>query len=93
MAGRPGRRGAACGPAAALPAAYPVGVPYAGGDARVLHELVAAGHGLAVLPRSAAGPRAVPLTAPHLVHRVELVRGAAAGPAAEAFAAELAAPH
>jgi DNA-binding transcriptional LysR family regulator len=78
---------------AALPAAYPVGVPYAGGDARVLHELVAAGHGLAVLPRSAAGLRAVPLTAPHLVHRVELVRGAAAGPAAEAFAAELAVPH
>ncbi|CAG6397001.1 DNA-binding transcriptional regulator, LysR family [Actinacidiphila cocklensis] len=66
---------------AALPGAYPVGVPYTGGDARVLHELVRAGHGLAVLPRSAAGPAAVPLAAPHLVHRVELVHGAVAGAA------------
>lgn len=74
---------------AALPGAYPVGLPYAGGDARVLHELVRAGHGLAVLPRSAAGPAAVPLTEPHLVHRVELVRTVAAGAAATAFAAAL----
>jgi DNA-binding transcriptional LysR family regulator len=78
---------------AALPGAYPVGVPYAGGDARVLHELVGAGHGLAVLPGSAAGPGGVPLDAPHLVHRVELVHGAAAGTAATAFAAALTAPR
>ncbi|MFG1807970.1 LysR family transcriptional regulator [Streptomyces sp. NPDC049040] len=76
---------------AATPGAYPAGLGYAGGDARVLHELVGAGHGLAVLPRSAAGPAAVPLTEPHLVHRVEVVHGAAASPAATRYAAALAA--
>ncbi|WP_073502188.1 LysR family transcriptional regulator [Actinacidiphila paucisporea] len=74
---------------AALPGAYPVSLPYAGGDARVLHELVRAGHGLAVLPRSAAGACAVPLTDPPLVHRVELVgAGADASVLAVAFSAE-----
>lgn len=76
---------------AALPGAYPVGLPYAGGDARVLHELVRAGHGLALLPRSAAGPSAVPLIEPHLVHRVEALRGAAASAPALALLAALAA--
>lgn len=78
---------------AALPGAYPVGVPYAGGDTRVLHDLVRAGHGLALLPRSAAGPSAVALAAPPLVHRVEVVHGTAPGTATAAFAGALAAPR
>ncbi len=56
----------------------------------MLHEPVRAGHGLAVLPRSATGPAGVPLTEPHLVHRVEPVHGAAAGAVALACAAALA---
>ena len=50
-----------------------------GTDLRTLMALAAAGHGLAVLPRSAAtgvpGTVAVPLTAPRVVHRTELVHG------------------
>lgn len=74
---------------AALPGAYPVGLPYAGADARVLHELVGAGHGLALLPRSAAGPSAVPLTDPHIVHRVELHHGVTPATATTHFAAAM----
>ena len=60
---------------------------YEGTDVRVLTALAAAGHGLTLLPRSAAtgvpGAVAVPVTEPRLVHRTELVyagspRGAAA---------------
>ncbi|MFY1692190.1 LysR family transcriptional regulator [Plantactinospora sp. WMMB782] len=51
---------------------------YEGTDVAALVALVAAGHGLAVLPRSAVPDRAgvapVPLTAPRLVHRTELLR-------------------
>ncbi|MFD0372566.1 LysR family transcriptional regulator [Streptomyces sp. NPDC127114] len=63
---------------------------YEGTDARTLTALAAAGHGLALLPASAAGlgvPGAafVPLAAPRLVHRTELLHGGRepAGPAAE----------
>ncbi|MFJ3901426.1 LysR family transcriptional regulator [Streptomyces sp. NPDC090025] len=69
---------------------------YEGTDARVLGALAAAGHGLALLPGSAAagvpGAAAVPLALPRLVHRVELLHGGGAeppGPAAE-LAARLA---
>ncbi|MET7358092.1 LysR family transcriptional regulator [Streptomyces sp. NPDC005562] len=60
---------------------------YDGTDLRTLAALAAAGHGLALLPRSAAeeapGTVAVPLTAPRVVHRTELVyAGALRGPAA-----------
>ncbi|MFD5323289.1 LysR family transcriptional regulator [Streptomyces sp. NPDC127092] len=63
---------------------------YEGTDARTLTALAAAGHGLALLPASAAGlgvPGAafLPLAAPRLVHRTELLHGGRepAGPAAE----------
>ncbi|MGW0913660.1 LysR family transcriptional regulator [Streptomyces sp. NPDC002784] len=50
---------------------------YEGTDVRVLTALAVAGHGLTLLPRSAAthvpGGVAVPVTAPRLVHRTELV--------------------
>jgi DNA-binding transcriptional LysR family regulator len=52
---------------------------YAGSDILALLALVAAGHGLAVLPVSAAGKvdgiAAVPVSAPRLVHRTELLHG------------------
>ncbi|MBC2902056.1 LysR family transcriptional regulator [Streptomyces cupreus] len=50
---------------------------YEGTDVRALTALAAAGHGLTLLPRSAAtgvpGAVGVPVTAPRLVHRTELV--------------------
>ncbi|WP_406006157.1 LysR family transcriptional regulator [Streptomyces sp. NBC_00637] len=50
---------------------------YDGTDVRALTALVAAGHGLTLLPRSVAaglpGTAAVPVTAPRVVHRTELV--------------------
>jgi DNA-binding transcriptional LysR family regulator len=71
----------------------PVGLRYDGGDVRVLLGLVAAGHGLALLPAWAVadepgadgvpgpwgvpGLRGVPVGVPRLVHRVELVRAPA----------------
>ncbi|MEV7190312.1 LysR family transcriptional regulator [Streptomyces sp. NPDC093510] len=60
---------------------------YDGTDLRTLAALVAAGHGLALLPRPVAaeapGTVAVPLTAPRVVHRTELLHaGALRGPAA-----------
>ncbi|MFF8640823.1 LysR family transcriptional regulator [Streptomyces sp. NPDC015345] len=66
---------------------------YDGTDLRALATLTAAGHGLTLLPRSVAGDApgtvAVPLTAPRVVHRVELLHaGALRGPAA-ALAAQL----
>ncbi|MFG2777061.1 LysR family transcriptional regulator [Streptomyces prunicolor] len=54
---------------------------YDGTDIRVLTALAAAGHGLTLLPRSWAagvpGAVAVPLAAPRVVHRTELVYGGA----------------
>ncbi|MPY36736.1 LysR family transcriptional regulator [Streptomyces adustus] len=60
---------------------------YEGTDVRVLTALAAAGHGLTLLPRTAAtgvpGAVAVPLAQPRVVHRVELVcLGTPGGPAA-----------
>ncbi|MFD0278789.1 LysR family transcriptional regulator [Kitasatospora sp. NPDC127111] len=60
---------------------------YLGTDVRGLLALVAAGHGLAVLPATAldgaAGVAAVPVREPRLVHRTELVHGSLPeGPAA-----------
>ncbi|MFF9069648.1 LysR family transcriptional regulator [Streptomyces sp. NPDC014891] len=50
---------------------------YEGGDPRALAALAAGGHGLALLPAPTAadvpGARAVPLVAPRLVHRTELL--------------------
>ncbi|MET9726029.1 LysR family transcriptional regulator [Streptomyces zaomyceticus] len=58
---------------------------YEGGDPRTLAALAAAGHGLALLPLPLAtdvpGATAVPLVAPRLVHRTELLLPA--GPDAE----------
>ncbi|MEU3839596.1 LysR family transcriptional regulator [Streptomyces sp. NPDC028635] len=60
---------------------------YEGTDVRALTALAAAGHGLTLLPRTAAGAVpgavAVPVSSPRLVHRTELLyagrpRGAAA---------------
>lgn len=72
---------------------------YDGTDVRTLVALAAAGHGLALLPRSAAtrepdargaeGTVAVPLTAPRVVHRTELLHAGALRGAAAAFAARL----
>lgn len=60
---------------------------YEGADVHGLLTLAGAGHGLTLLPHAVAeqapGVVAVPLTAPRLVHRVELVhRAALDGPAA-----------
>ncbi|WP_225830585.1 LysR family transcriptional regulator [Streptomyces sp. NK08204] len=61
---------------------------YEGTDIRTLTALAAAGHGLTLLPRTLAtgvpGTVAVPLTAPRVVHRTELLYGGTpAGAAAE----------
>ncbi|GHI02427.1 LysR family transcriptional regulator [Streptomyces cellostaticus] len=68
--------------------AFRPSVRYEGTDLRTLTALTAAGHGLTLLPRStatgAAGTVAVPLTAPRVVHRTELLHGGApSGAAAE----------
>ncbi|MFF3942218.1 LysR family transcriptional regulator [Streptomyces phaeofaciens] len=66
---------------------------YDGTDVRVLTGLAAAGHGLAVLPRTAAtgvaGAVAVPLTEPRVVHRIELVYAGTPTGAAAALVAAL----
>jgi DNA-binding transcriptional LysR family regulator len=67
------------------------GLSYEGADVAVLLGLIAAGHGLAVLPQSVmtvdnrlAG---VPVSAPRLVHRVEVLHSARGEPAAKLAAA------
>ncbi|HEY7429617.1 MAG TPA: LysR family transcriptional regulator [Streptosporangiaceae bacterium] len=66
---------------------------YQGTDVATLLTLVAAGHGLAVLPASAlagaASVTGVPVLAPPLVQRVELVHGTLTGPLAVELAARL----
>ncbi|GLV97983.1 LysR family transcriptional regulator [Streptomyces lavendulae] len=68
---------------------------YEGTDLRALCALAAAGHGLVLLPRrvaEAAGAGVcVPLAAPRLVHRTELLAPATLSGAAAALAARLAA--
>ncbi|MEV7373902.1 LysR family transcriptional regulator [Streptomyces sp. NPDC090301] len=84
-----GLRGAHGGPAGR---GFRTALRYEGTDTRTLAALAAAGHGLALLPAPAAadvsGAVAVPLTAPRLVHRTELLIPAGArtepgGPVAE----------
>jgi DNA-binding transcriptional LysR family regulator len=63
-----------------------------GGDLPLLLSLVAAGHGLAVLPAGLArgdGLAEVPLRAPRVVHRTELLHSRATDPATAAFVAAL----
>ncbi|WP_308190717.1 LysR substrate-binding domain-containing protein [Streptomyces sp. HPF1205] len=74
---------------AATGGAFPAGAAYEGTDTRTLHALVAAGHGLALLPRSAAHADAPAVTEPRLVHRVEVVHRAAAEEAAALLASLL----
>ncbi|GHC55599.1 LysR family transcriptional regulator [Streptomyces flavofungini] len=65
---------------------------YEGTDVRTLTALAAAGHGLVLLPESAAaapGTVGVPLTEPRVVHRTELVHAGAPHGPAEVFAARL----
>ncbi|WP_406047696.1 LysR family transcriptional regulator [Kribbella sp. NBC_00889] len=64
---------------------------YSGTDVASLLALIAAGHGLAVLPLSATGSEvaAVPLTAPRLLHRTELLHGHTSEPSAAAVTAVL----
>jgi DNA-binding transcriptional LysR family regulator len=67
---------------------FPVALDYRGDDVYAVVNLVAAGHGLILLPASALPPgpfaRGVPLASPRLVHRVELLHGALPpGPAAD----------
>ncbi|TCM45285.1 LysR family transcriptional regulator [Kribbella sp. VKM Ac-2568] len=67
-------------------------ITYPGTDTLTLLALVAAGHGLAVLPRSVAPSTGVTLLAveaPRLVHRTELLHGHIDGPAAATLAAVL----
>ncbi len=70
---------------------------YEGTDLRTLTTLAAAGHGLTVLPRGFAsdvpGAVAVPLVAPRLVHRTEIVHGGTPGGAAAALVRELTDPR
>ncbi|MFG2606146.1 LysR family transcriptional regulator [Streptomyces sp. NPDC048514] len=65
--------------AAAGGGAFRPGLRYEGTDLHALTILAAAGHGLVLLPRSTAtglpGTVAVPLTAPRVVHRTELLHG------------------
>lgn len=68
-------------------------VRYEGTDVGALLALVGAGHGLAVLPDGLPLPArvvAVPLVAPRLVHRVELLHGHLATDAARWLATHLA---
>ncbi|MER7370878.1 LysR family transcriptional regulator substrate-binding protein, partial [Nonomuraea wenchangensis] len=69
---------------------FPVALEHRGDDVRTLIALVAAGHGLTLLPASALRTTApgdavgVPVSAPRLVHRVELLHGTLPpGPAAD----------
>ncbi|MFD7576605.1 hypothetical protein ACFV6U_39820, partial [Streptomyces sp. NPDC059810] len=89
-----GRPRAGRGPPPGAPAGrgFRTALRYEGTDTRTLAALAAAGHGLTLLPAPAAadvsGAVAVPLTAPRLVHRTELLLPAGAptepgGPAAE----------
>ncbi|NYI04818.1 LysR family transcriptional regulator [Allostreptomyces psammosilenae] len=69
--------------------AFPAGPRYDGPDAGTLLDLVAAEHGLALLPAAVAADRAdvaaVPLRAPRLVHRTEALHGRLPSPVATAF--------
>ncbi|MYW41940.1 LysR substrate-binding domain-containing protein, partial [Streptomyces sp. SID161] len=74
--------------------AFRAALRYEGTDVRALTALTAAGHGLTLLPRQAAagvpGTVAVPLTAPRVVHRTELLHGGSPGEAAADLVRQLA---
>ncbi|HEX4214540.1 MAG TPA: LysR family transcriptional regulator [Candidatus Dormibacteraeota bacterium] len=79
--------------AAAGSGSFPVHLLYEGADVRPLLELVAAGHGLALLPRAAAaaaGVVAVAVHSPRLVHRVEVLHARGLDTAAAGLVAALA---
>jgi len=63
---------------------------YTGTDVATLLDLLAAGHGLAVLPAALSPATAVPLSTPRLQHRIDLLHGHLHGTAADALAATLA---
>jgi DNA-binding transcriptional LysR family regulator len=69
---------------AATGGVFRAGPVYEGTDTRTLHALAAAGHGLALLPHSAA-PDGIPVLEPRLVHRVEAVHRASPEEAARLF--------
>lgn len=67
-----------------------------GGDLRLLIALVAAGHGLALLPAGLArhpGLVEVPVRAPRIVHRTDLLHPRTTDPPAKAFIAALTGVH
>jgi DNA-binding transcriptional LysR family regulator len=67
---------------------------YDGTDVRGLVALAAAGHGLALLPESAAaGEITVPITSPRLVHRTEVLHGGLPDGPAALLAHSLSAPR
>ncbi|MFB4268662.1 LysR family transcriptional regulator [Nonomuraea sp. GTA35] len=79
---------------------FPAGLEYEGDDVHTVLTLAAAGHGLTLLPASAVpavpaggagggGVRTVPVAAPRLVHRVELLHAALPPGAAADLAAAL----
>ncbi|MEV1003186.1 LysR family transcriptional regulator [Nonomuraea sp. NPDC050202] len=72
---------------------FPAGLEYEGDDVHTVLTLAAAGHGLTLLPASAVpaggGVHAVPVAAPRLVHRVELLHAALPPGAAADLAAAL----
>ncbi|WP_316752894.1 LysR family transcriptional regulator [Streptomyces herbicida] len=73
--------------------AFRTALRYEGTDVHALTALAAAGHGLTLLPDSAAGgvrgTVAVPLAAPRIVHRTELLYGGTPGGAAAALVRRL----
>lgn len=84
--------------AVGAPGGFRPSLRYEGTDVRTLLALAAAGHGLVLLPAAAArsaDAAAVPLVAPRLVHRTELLRpgGVPARPAARVLDALTAAPQ
>ncbi|MFC7039660.1 LysR family transcriptional regulator substrate-binding protein, partial [Nonomuraea rubra] len=72
---------------------FAAGLEYEGDDVHTVLTLAAAGHGLTLLPASAVpaggGVHAVPVAAPRLVHRVELLHAALPPGAAADLAAAL----
>ncbi|MCG5217342.1 LysR family transcriptional regulator [Streptosporangium sp. KLBMP 9127] len=66
---------------------FRVGFRYGGEDMHTLLNLAAAGHGLTLLPSSVAA--GVPLTAPRVVHRVEMLYGPLAPGMAQAVTEHL----
>ncbi|WP_131740447.1 LysR family transcriptional regulator [Actinomadura roseirufa] len=78
--------------AAGVPDGFPASLSCEGGDLGLVADLAAAGLGLVLLPAGLVtrpGLVEVPLRAPRLVHRVELLHARAAGPATAAFAEAL----